>query len=109
MKPESLLSKENQTRGTDTNVLINEEILQKVLKLASDNGLKLRGHTLVWHSQTPEWFFHKDYNVDKSLVSKDVMRQRMESYITVSYTHLDVYKRQILVNIIEEDRESFFE
>ena len=80
MKPESLLSKENQTRGTDTNVLINEEILQKVLKLASDNGLKLRGHTLVWHSQTPEWFFHKDYNVDKSLVSKDVMRQRMESY-----------------------------
>ncbi len=76
MKPESLLSKENQTRGTDTNVLINEEILRKVLKLASDNGLKLRGHTLVWHSQTPEWFFHKDYNVDKSLVSKDVMRPK---------------------------------
>lgn len=87
MKPESLLSKENQTRGTDTNVLINEEILQKVLKLASDNGLKLRGHTLVWHSQTPEWFFHKDYNVDKSLVSKDVMRQRMESYIKKVLTY----------------------
>ena len=85
MKPESLLSKENQTRGTDTNV--NEEILQKVLKLASDNGLKLRGHTLVWHSQTPEWFFHKDYNVDKSLVSKDVMRQRMESYIKKVLTY----------------------
>lgn len=87
MKPESLLSKENQTRGTDTNVLINEEILGKVLKLASDNGLKLRGHTLVWHSQTPEWFFHKDYNVDKSLVSKDVMRQRMESYIKKVLTY----------------------
>ena len=87
MKPESLLSKENQTRGTDTNVLINEEILQKVLKLASDNGLKLRGHTLVWHSQTPEWFFHKDYKVDKSLVSKDVMRQRMESYIKKVLTY----------------------
>ena len=87
MKPESLLSKENQTRGTDTNVLINEEILRKVLKLASDNGLKLRGHTLVWHSQTPEWFFHKDYNVDKSLVSKDVMRQRMESYIKKVLTY----------------------
>ena len=85
MKPESLLSKENQTRGTDTNVLINEEILQKVLKLASDNGLKLRGHTLVWHSQPP--FFHKDYNVDKSLVSKDVMRQRMESYIKKVLTY----------------------
>lgn len=87
MKPESLLSKENQTRGTDTDVLINEEILGKVLKLASDNGLKLRGHTLVWHSQTPEWFFHKDYDADKSLVSKDVMRQRMESYIKKVLTY----------------------
>lgn len=81
MKPDSLLSKDNTTRGTDTDVLINEEVLNKVLKLASDNGLKLRGHTLIWHSQTPEWFFHKDYDVSKGLVSKTVMRQRMESYI----------------------------
>lgn len=87
MKPESLLSKENQTRGTDTDVLINEDILQKVLKLASDNGLKLRGHTLVWHSQTPEWFFHKEYDVNKSLVSKAVMRERMESYIKKVLTY----------------------
>ncbi len=81
MKPESLLSTENQTRGTDTEVLINEEHLNKVLKLASDNGLKLRGHTLVWHSQTPSWFFCKDYDANKGFVSKAVMRQRMESYI----------------------------
>lgn len=81
MKPESLLSKDNKTRGTDTEVLINEAVLGKVLKLASDNGLKLRGHTLVWHSQTPEWFFHKDYDSEQGLVSKAVMRQRMESYI----------------------------
>ena len=81
MKPESLLSVNNKTRGTDTEVLINEDVLGKVLKLASDNGLKLRGHTLVWHSQTPEWFFHKDYDSEKGLVSKTVMRQRMESYI----------------------------
>ena len=81
MKPESLLSEDNKTRGTDTEVLINEAVLGKVLKLASDNGLKLRGHTLVWHSQTPEWFFHKDYDSEQGLVSKAVMRQRMESYI----------------------------
>ncbi len=87
MKPEALLSTENQTRGTDTEVLINEEHLNKVLKLASDNGLKLRGHTLVWHSQTPAWFFCKDYDANKGLVSKAVMRQRMESYIKKVLTY----------------------
>ncbi len=81
MKPESLISEDNKTRGTETEVLINEAVLEKVLKLASDNGMKLRGHTLVWHSQTPEWFFHENYESERELVSREVMRQRMESYI----------------------------
>lgn len=81
MKPVALLSTDNASLGSDTNVLINEGHLNKVLKLASDNGLRLRGHTLVWHNQTPEWFFHKDFDESKDYVSKDVMRQRMESYI----------------------------
>lgn len=81
MKPMALLSTDNASKGSDTNVLINEAHLNKVLKLASDNGLRLRGHTLVWHNQTPEWFFHEDFDENKAYVSKDVMRQRMESYI----------------------------
>lgn len=81
MKPEALLSTENVTRGSDTNVLINEELLNKILKLASDNGLKLRGHTLIWHNQTPEWFFHEGFDSSRAYVSKEVMRLRMESYI----------------------------
>lgn len=81
MKPEALLSTDNASKGSDTNVLINEGHLNKVLKLASDNGLRLRGHTLVWHNQTPEWFFHENFDESKAYVSKDVMRQRMESYI----------------------------
>lgn len=81
MKPEALLSTENATRGSDTNVLINEGVLNKILKLACDNGLKLRGHTLIWHNQTPEWFFHEGFDSSRDYVSKEVMRLRMESYI----------------------------
>ena len=35
--------------------------LENYLKKCKDNGLKMRGHVLVWHSQTPNWFFTKDY------------------------------------------------
>lgn len=81
MKPDSIMSKDTITQGNDTDILINEERLGKILKLASDNGLKLRGHTLVWHNQTPEWFFYEDFDTNKSYVSKEVLRQRLESYI----------------------------
>lgn len=109
MKPESLLSKDNITRGTDTDVLINEDVLNKVLKLASDNGLKLRGHTLVWHSQTPEWFFHQGYDEKKPFVSKAVMQQRMESYIQNVLTYCQtnypgvVYAWDVVNEVVSDD------
>lgn len=36
------------------------------------------GHTLVWHNQTPDWFFK---NADGSLKSKDEMKSVMKDYI----------------------------
>ncbi|MBH1939274.1 endo-1,4-beta-xylanase [Mobilitalea sibirica] len=53
------------------------------IKFAKENGLKMRGHTLIWHSQTPRWFFAEGYSMkhDAPLVSKEVMLKRMENYI----------------------------
>lgn len=82
MKPEALLSESTKTRGAENSVVINTGNLNTILKLAKENNLKLRGHCLVWHSQTPEWFFHQKYDVEKDYVSKEVLRQRMHSYIS---------------------------
>ena len=87
MKPENMLDQEGSMSSKDKMPRINEELLDKVLKLAKDNGLKVHGHVLVWHSQTPSWFFCKDYSDAEDYVDKKTMYKRMESYIkqVISY------------------------
>lgn len=52
-----------------------------------DNQIKVRGHVLVWHAQTPEWFFHVDYDKNKDYVDKETMNKRLEWYIRTMLTH----------------------
>ncbi len=51
----------------------------KIADFAVKNGLKLRGHTLCWHNQTPNWFFTD--SVGKQ-VSKEVLLARLKRHIT---------------------------
>lgn len=59
-----------------------------ILNIAQANGLKMRGHVLVWHSQTPAWFFHEDYDAKKPFVTPEVMNARMEWYIKSVLTYV---------------------
>lgn len=52
-----------------------------------DQFIKVRGHVLVWHSQTPEWFFHVDYDKNKDYVTPKEMNKRLEWYISEVFNH----------------------
>ena len=86
MKPCYLLDekkciKSGKGKSDITEVALNFDSCEESLKFCHENGIKMRGHTLVWHNQTPEWFFKKNYDKKKGYVSKKVMAKRMENYI----------------------------
>ena len=87
MKPESVLDQYASEASADGMPEIKEEVLDEVLSLAKRNNLKVRGHCLVWHSQTPEWFFCEKYDAANKKVNKATMKKRMESYIQKVLTY----------------------
>ena len=67
---------------------INFDTVDKVLKICYENGIGVRPHTLVWHSQTPDWFFRVGYSTKYGYVSQDQMNKRMEYYIKTVMNHV---------------------
>ena len=61
--------------------------LDDILTILKNNNLKMRGHVLTWHSQTPDDFFAEGYSAKSNgelisnPVSKEVMTARHEWYI----------------------------
>jgi len=64
--------------------------MDKIMADAKKLGINIRGHVLVWHSQTPEWFFQKNYGLkgEKDLVSIAEMNARQEWYIKTVLQHV---------------------
>lgn len=54
---------------------------KEILFNAMEIGVNIRGHVLVWHQQTPAWFFREDCNDKNPLTDKATMNARLEWYI----------------------------
>lgn len=87
MKPENVLDYDASVAAKDKMPEIKTDNIDNIMKPASEAGLKMRGHTLVWHSQTPDWLFYEDYDTNKGYVDKDTMLKRMEAYIKKVLTY----------------------
>jgi len=83
---------------------------RKYLEFAKENGIALRGHTLVWHNQTPIWFFKEGFQDDFEApwASRETMLARMEWYIKNVLTFVQneypgvIYAWDVVNEAIEE-------
>ncbi len=90
MKPDALLDY-NATIATGSNVdpQVNLTSSRSILNFARDNNIPVRGHVLVWHQQTPDWFFRENYEAGGAWVTEEVMTQRLENYIKNVFAALE--------------------
>ena len=111
LKPDSLIDQGAcQQRGNNVNTQISLNRASQTLKFCEDNGIALRGHTFVWYSQTPSWFFKENFSDNGAYVSKEIMNQRLESFIKntfdalkTQYPKLNVYSYDVCNELFLND------
>ena len=81
-----------------------------IAAFAKRNNMKLRGHTLCWHNQTPRWFFTDSSTVPAKQVTKEVLLQRLKEHITavVSRYKGTVYAWDVVNEVISDKADEYF-
>ena len=67
----------------------NFKLADQFVKFGEENNMYIIGHTLVWHSQAPGWFFTDKAGKD---VSREVLIERMKNHI---FTVVGRYKGKV--------------
>ena len=67
---------------------LNFDSVDKILEIANQYGLQMRGHVMQWHQQTSPRFFHEGYAANNDIVTKAVMDKRIEFYIRTVMKHV---------------------
>ncbi len=69
MKPQPIHPTENE---------FNWGPADQIVEFAQANGMKMRGHTLCWHNQTPKWFFE---DKEGKPATKELVLQRLKKHV----------------------------
>lgn len=80
-----------ENKDKDGNVIVPKltmDVVDKVLKICKENGIKVRVHMPMWHQQMPKAFFCEGFNPDGKLVTdKNVILAREEMFIRTAYQY----------------------
>ena len=92
MKPERLLDREaTLALGDPVRCALRFDLADRMLAFAQESGIRVRYHTLVWHNQTPRWFFARDWSDDPEapLADAETVLARQEAYILQVMEHVN--------------------
>ncbi len=82
--------------------VFNFEPADAFVKFGQDNNMFIVGHTLVWHNQTPEWFF-LDENAEKNSKEKQIERMRKHIETMVTRYKGKVHAWDVVNEVIDND------
>lgn len=117
MKSCYILDQQGSRQSGDGSPALSFDTIDPTLEWCRANGMQMRGHTLVWHVQAPEWFFREGYSDNGKYVDRETMLFRMESYIAQLMTHVQdnypgvVYCWDVVNEAVDPDKgdaDSFF-
>lgn len=82
------------------------EKADSVVAFGAENKLKIRGHCLVWHTQTPRWLFK---GADRKFVTKEILLGRLQNHINtiVSRYKGKIYAWDVVNEVIADDSAYF--
>ena len=89
MKAYSLLNQGASQKNADGMPVMNYSTADRMVQLAIQQGVKIRGHVLVWDAYMCDWFFREGYRNDGAYVDRDTMLKRLEYYIDQVITHFE--------------------
>jgi endo-1,4-beta-xylanase len=77
-----------------------------IVAFAQEHGLKIRGHNLCWHEQTPRWLFKDSAG---NLVTKEVLLKRLKDHITTVVNRYKgkIYAWDVVNEAIDDDSTKF--
>lgn len=84
----------------------NFEPADRIVDFGITNGLRVRGHTLCWHNQTPGWLFT---GAEGEEVTKEVLLNRLKEHITavVSRYKGKVYAWDVVNEAVDDNPDNY--
>jgi endo-1,4-beta-xylanase len=77
----------------------------RIVGHARANDMRVYGHTFVWHSQTPDWFFEDGDGQPLTRADRDLALARMRAHIEAIAAHYDdgeIWAFDVVNEVIDE-------
>lgn len=89
MKGYSLLKQNLSQQNEDGMPGMDYTQADAIMDFAQENGIKVRGHVLVWDADMCDWFFREGYTSDGAYVDEATVKARVKYYIKEVMTHFE--------------------